>query len=1107
MNRLLLGSVCLVASFLFAQSPQANVSGVITDSQKASVPQVEVSAQNIATGQTYRARTNDTGFYSLQALPIGAYRISAEKQGFRRAVRDQLTLTTGQSLEMDLVLEVGAVSESVTVSAEASLLETRTSDASQLVEARSIEDMPLGDRRTMNIIRLTGAAVFVNYDTGGKPNFSLAGGRTQSQNFYMDGGTIQNMRLGIGQVDTDPPVETVAEVKVLSNSYSAEYGGSAGGVIVATTKSGTNRIRGAAYEYLRNDKLDAANYFAPVVNGEKQRAPLRYNVFGATVGGPVVVPRLFNGKDRVFFYFAYEGSRRRDGATDQFNTPSAEQRAGDFSKTFQANGSLLAIYDPNTTRIVAGRNVRDQFPGNVIPQARFDKAGANLVQFYPLANRAPDNITGANNFRANYVTGLNRDAYLAKGDINISDKDRLSVRYLYNSDNRDYTAVMTNAAAETRGPALRHQNFFYGTYTRVFSPSLINEFRFTYGTRINHELSFGLGQGWPSKLGLKGVPDNAFPQFNVTGFRALGTGAQERQQYPIQQYQWVNNLSWIRGRNAFKFGVEVRPSFNHEFNFPTVSGSFTMSPLATGLPGTSASGNGFATLLLGAPTGFSARQTEELDRRSWYTAWFVQDDWAVHPDLTLNAGVRWETDSPIYDVNNRMNGFDMAQINPVSGTPGVVKFMGLSGFQTKPYGIDLNNFGPRVGLAWKPFGSANTVVRGGFGAFFAHPFDGGAPTSSSLGFELSANINSPDNGVTIPFRLQDGVPGLNPAKPPLNDSYGAVKAGVNPNTSVSFYELGRRTGYSLQHNLAIQRNMKGGILVEASYLANLSRKLPSSSMSLNQVRPETLSAASTQKDRPYPQFTNVTLNFPSLGVSNYHAMMLRTEKRFAKGFNFLASYTWSKFLNNTNEGGSVLGGEGGTYSNLYNRRMDYGPSENDIPHRLTLSGVYELPVGKGRMVDVGRVADWIAGGWSMGGVLGLQSGPAFTINTQVNTVYSAIGALRADVSKNPNLGAGERTLLRWFDTAAFTQPAAAKFGNQGINILRGDGLVNVDLSFMKGFPLPGEGRKLQFRCELFNGFNHPNFGLPGRSFGGPGFGVVGSAGPARSIQMGLRLVY
>ncbi|MBI5281544.1 MAG: TonB-dependent receptor [Candidatus Solibacter usitatus] len=1089
-----------------AQSPQATVSGIITDAQKASVPGVEVTAINAATGQTYRTRSNQTGFYSLQALPIGSYNVSAERPGFRRAVHNSLLLTTGQNLEMDMVLEVGSVTESVTVAAQASLLETRTSDSSQLVEARSVEDMPLGDRRTMNIVRMTGAAVFVNYDSGGKPNFSLAGGRTQSQNFYMDGGTIQNMRLGIGQLDTDPPVETVAEVKVLSNSFAAEYGGSAGGVIVATTKSGTNQLRGAAYEYLRNERLDAANFFAPVVDAKKQRAPLRYNVFGVTAGGPVVVPKLYSGKDKAFFYFAYEGSRRRDGFTDQFGVPTPAQRQGDFSTTFAANGSLVPVYDPLTTRVEGGKTVRDLYPGNRIPSGRLDKAAANLMPLYPLPNRAPDNVTGANNYRANYVMVLNRNAYLSKGDINLSDKDRLSVRYLYNSDDRDYTTVMANAAADTRGPALRHQNFFYGTYTRVFTPSLINEFRFTYGNRINHEMSFGLGGGWPSRLGIKGVPDAAFPQFNTTGFRALGNGSQERRQYPIEQLQYVNNLSWTHGRNTFKFGAEIRPSYNYEENYPTISGSFTFSSQATAMPGNASTGYGLASLLAGAVTGFSARQTEVLNRVSWYSAWFVQDDWQPHSDLTLNLGLRWETDTPIRDINNRMNGFDMSARNPVSLTPGVIRFMGLDGFRTSPWSTDWNNFGPRVGLAWKPFGAARTVLRAGFGFFFAHPFDRGAPTSASLGYELSSAINSPDNGVTIPFYLQNGVPGYSPTKPPLNDSYGAVRVGQTANTAVTFFEENRRTGYSMQWNLSLQRDFSG-ILTEVTYLANASRKLANANLTINQVRPELLTAQSSQKDRPFPQFSNVSLVAPSLGVSNYHALMFKAERRFAKGYSFLANYTWSKFLNNTDEGGSALGAEGGTYSNLYNRRADYGPSENDIPRRLTLSGVYELPFGKGRPHPLAGAADAVLGGWSLGGILTLQSGPPFTVNTQVNSVYSAAGALRADVSRNPALPGGERTLLRWFDTLAFSQPAAAKFGNQGVNILRADGTTNIDFSIMKGWHLPGEGRKLQLRGEFLNAMNHPDFGVPGRTFGGPGFGIVGSARAGRSVQLGLRLVY
>ena len=1098
-------AVCSLA--VLAQSPQATISGTVTDAQKAAVPAVEIIAASVATGQIYRTVTNETGFYSLPALPIGAYTFTAEKGGFRKAVRNDLVLTTGQSLELDIVLEVGAVSESVTVSAQASLLETRTSDSSQLVEARSVEDMPLGDRRTMNIVRMTGAAVFVNYDSGGKPNFSLAGGRTQSQNFYMDGGNIQNMRLGIGQVDTDPPVETVAEVKILANNYAAEYGGSAGGVIVATTKSGTNQLHGAAYEYLRNEKFDAANFFAPWDGTQKKRAPLRYNVFGATVGGPVMIPRLVNGKDRMFFYFAYEGSRRSDGFTTTFTTPTADQRAGNFSTTLNAAGAMVPIYDPDTTRTAGGKAVRDQFPGNVVPSSRLDPVGVKLLPFWPMPNKAAANLTGANNYATNYVQKLTRDAFLVKGDISITEKDRLSLRYLYNSDDLDYTTYLTDIAADPRSQALRHQNFFYGSYTRVFTPTLLTEFRFNYGNRINWTRSYGLNGGWPSKLGLKGVPDDAFPQFNVTGFQGLGNGAQERQQFPIQQFQWTNITTWIQGKNSFKFGFEIRPSYNYEINRPLVSGSFALSPLATGLPGSTTTGFGLASLLVGAPTGFSARTTEVLDRSTYYNAAFVQDDWNVHPDLTLNLGLRWETDTPIKDYSNRMNGFDQRQINPVSGTPGVVKFMGMDGFRTTPYGTDWNNFGPRIGFAWKPFGSSKTVIRGGWGAFFAHPFDAGAPTSASLGFELSAAINSPDNGVTIPFRLKEGVPGYSPTKPALDDGYGAVKVGTNPKTAVTFYEENRRTGYSMQHNLTIQRDLFAGWMVEAGYLANLSRKLASSNLGMNQVRPEILTAASTQKDRPFPQFSNVTIVLPTLGITNYHALLTKVEKRFSQGFNFLGTYTWSKNLNNTNEGGSVLGAEGSVYSNYYNRRADYGYSENDIPRRLTLSGVWELPLGTGKKFLSGSPARYFLGGWSLGGIFTAQSGPPFTVTTQVNSVYSAVGALRANVSGNPNLPNDQRILGRWFDTSVFSQPAAATFGNQGVNMLRSDGTLNMDVSFQRAFSLPGEGRKLQFRGEMFNLANHADFGVPGRVFGGPGFGVVSSARGARSIQLGLRLVY
>jgi hypothetical protein len=341
------------------------VSGIVSDAQGAVVPGAAVTALHRGTGIRTAVSTNSEGAFSIRPLPIGDYSIQIEHTGFKRFENTGITLTTGQSLELNVTLELGAVAESVQVTGGAQILETRTSDVGQLVEAKTIEDMPLGDRRSMQMVNIIGGAVFVNYDAGAKPNFSLAGGRTQSQMLWLDGGSGQNLRLGVGQMDIDPPVEVVQEVKVIANNYAAEYGGSAGGVIITTLKSGTNRFRGSLFEYLRNEKLDAANFFAPVQDNRKIKAPLRYNVFGGTFGGPI-------RRDRTFFFFTYEGSRRFEGATRTLTVPTEQQRTGDFSATRNAAGALVPIFDPNTTRQDGTRMVRDPFPNNQIPSGRLD---------------------------------------------------------------------------------------------------------------------------------------------------------------------------------------------------------------------------------------------------------------------------------------------------------------------------------------------------------------------------------------------------------------------------------------------------------------------------------------------------------------------------------------------------------------------------------------------------------------------------------------------------------------------------------------------------------------------------------------------------------------
>lgn len=1082
-----------------AQQTEASISGVISDAQGAPVPGATVAVTSLDTGSKNNVQANESGYFAVRPLPIGRYTLVVESSGFRRHQREGILLTTGQVLELNVALELGQVSESVTVTADVPLLESKTSEASQLIESKTIEDMPMGDRRALNIVEVTGAAVFIASETGGSPSFSLAGGRAGSQMFWIDGGAGQNMRLGVASSNVDPPIETLQEIKIMGNGFSAEFGASAGGVVIANTKSGTNRFKGSLFEYFRNEKLDAPNFFSPVIGGSKQRPSLRYNVFGATIGGPL-------RRDRTFFFFAYEGSRRGDGQVRTLTVPSIEQRRGDFSGTFTARG-LATIYDPYSGRQNGSAIVRDAFPGNVIPQARFDAIAAKLVPFFPEPNRPADDVTGANNFRLNDVNRSKRHNITAKVDHSLSSSNKLTFRYLYSGDESVRSSVYPNPAADTINQTDGQTTFWYGTWTRIVSPTMINELRVTYGARSFHSFARGAGESWPSRLGFQGVADDFFPNIAPAAYAALGASSQDRQQFPIRQGQLVESLSWVKGKKTIKIGGEIRPSLNHEVLRATVSGRYVFSRGFTGAVGNAFTGNGFATMLLGIPTNFETRATDVLDRRSWYYSWFAQNDWSVTPSLTLNLGVRWEADSPMVDLNNAMNSFDPLALNPVSGTPGAVKFLCRDGFRCTPYDADWNNFGPRVGIAWRPFGLQKTVIRTGYGIFFAHPFDRAVPNAATLGFEQSAQLILQDNSLTVPYTLSAGLPIPPQTREALNDGFGAVPFGRNATRAVTYFETNRRSGYSQQLSFRVQHELPGRAVVEYGYIGNLSRKLSGANLQMNQIPPALLAAGSSFRDRPFPQFSGVSLVAPSLGVSSYHAGVVKLEKRFSRGFNFLSTYTWSKFLDNSDSGNNAFGNEGNSYSNFYNRRADWGPSTLDIRHRLTASSVFQLPFGKGKPYLNRHWTRILAGGWSLGGVLVMQSGGPVTVTTQTNTTFAFSGGpQRADVISNPDLPVGERAILRWFDTSAFRQPASYTFGNQGIGLIRADGLIGVNASIIRTFR-PRENVQLQFRGEMFNLPNHPNFAPPGQVFEGPGFGIVNSARAARQVQLGLRLVF
>ena len=561
----------------------------------------------------------------------------------------------------------------------------------------------------------------------------------------------------------------------------------------------------------------------------------------------------------------------------------------------------------------------------------------------------------------------------------------------------------------------------------------------------------------------------------------------------------------MRGKHSLKYGFEARKSTNHEQNLPTASGQFSFTAQGTQNPGVTATGNGFASMLAGFTNTFIQTQSPEAERHSWYLAGYLQDDFTVSPRLTLNIGLRWETDTPMIDNHNLMNGFDLNQINPVSNSPGVVKFMGFNGFRTNPWNGDWNNFGPRFGFAYRPKFSNKIVVRGGYAVQFAHPFDSGQPASANLGFGINVNYATVDNGITAPFLLKNGVPNTF-VSPTLNDSWGAVAAGKATTTAVTFFDESRRTGYSQQANLSIQYQIASSMIMEVTAMSNIGHKLANSNLPINQIPSSILSPTHAfVADRPFPQFSSVSILSPSIGDSRYTAGYIRLSKRFTRGININASYTRATFLDNSFEGGATIGADGGAYSNQYNRRADWGPSANDIRHRVTFSSVYELPFGYGKRWLAKGITGQITGGWTLGTVLVMQSGAPFTVTTNTNnTNANSSGAQRADVLGDPILPKDVRNSKRWFDTTKFAQPATYTFGNGGRDSMRSPGLLNGDLSILRNFKI-GDFAKLQFRGEFLNVMNHTNLGNPNAAFGNAAFGQISTAKPARVMQVGVNL--
>lgn len=1073
----------LIGISLSAQTGTGGLTGLVTDATGGIVPESTIQLINEDSGAKLTTVTNEVGIYRFASLVPGSYRLEIEKIGFDRLVRRGVTVNVGQVTPIDLTLQVGQNTQTVTVEVSSPLVESQSSSQGQLVSRRMVSGLPMPNRAATALAALAPGVVMIDTGQGAEnyPVFSIAGGRARNQNFTLDGGNVTNaVGLTRPQQMTSLPMDAMQEFRVISNSYSAEHGHSAGGVVVLSTRSGTNEFHGSAFEFLRNSVLDARNFFAA------ERPPLRLNQYGFTLGGPI-------RKDKTHFFGSWEQTRQVSSAIVLQTVPDAAQQGGDFSNLRNSAGQQIVIYDPATT---AGRT-RQPFANNVIPQNRFDPVSQAALVYWPSPNRAGTS-TGANNFGANNNSALSRNIVVAKLDHQLRPNDQLTARYYINDsfiDNRGSFGKPVSDPDANFNDA-RIQSIMVG-HTHIFRPTLINDLKVSYLQRKFLDYRYGADQNLAASLGLTGVTGAAFPTFTLPGYAALGGPANvSRTQTPIRDLQFLESLSWFRGKHAFKFGVEHRRGSNKEIRDRSSAGSFGISPLITSLPGVSGTGNSLASFLLGEVNSANLIVSDQILSRAYYWAGYVQDDWRITDRLTLNIGFRWETELPRRVDGDMQNSFDPYAINPISGTPGIVTFSGRNGLPRPAFNTDWNNIGPRAGFAWRLPGEV--VLRGGAGIFYGPTVSNTIGDTASLGFSTNSTLVVSQAEILSAMQLRNGYPAI--VRPPLDAGFGAVAPGQRSTTAVTFFERDRPTPISYQYNLSVQREIGRNNVVELGYMANISHHLTANDLSLNQVAPQLMGAGDAQARRPFPQFSNVSIINPAIGNSTYHGGFVRAERRFSSGFSFLAHYTFSKFIDDVVSSNEY--GDPQSYMDAYNRRLDKGLSGSDVPHRLIVSGLYEVRQFKGN-----RILNTAAGGWKIGGFVTMQSGAPFSVITAANATNAfPAGAIRPNLIGNPVLSSDEQSLARWFNTAAFAAPPQFQFGNSPRSGLRGGSLQTVDMTLSKDFAIR-ERYHAEIRSEFYNLLNHANFDMPGHTLGNADFGAVLSARPGRAVQLGLRLSF
>lgn len=1068
---LLLGAALLfLAPAVLAQTAQ--LTGRVNDATGAVVPGAQVTATNTATGFKRETVTNEEGNYVIPLLQPGSYQVMVQKPGFRPILQSDVTLQVEQVVRLDFQMEAGEVTETVNITASGLGLERETSSVGQVIENKTIVTLPLNGRNYTQLVALMPGAT-PNQGSRAADGISLNGNRTFQNTYLIDGVDNNNYILGVDTSSTQalrPSVDSIQEFKVESANYSAEYGRSAGGIVSLAIKSGSNEFHGSVFEFLRNDKLDANNFFSN--RAHLERPPLRFNQFGGTLGGPIF-------KNHTFFFVSYQGTRDKRSRTGTTTVPTREMINGNFGS--------INIYDP--ANVVDG--VRQQFPDNIIPESRIDPVGRRLAALYP----APNQPGSVNNYVANVPTSDTADQLDLRFDHSFRAQDTLFVRYSWSD--REIFQDSFFAAPGNGGngfgdyPLLTTPKAFSiaGGETHVFSTSLVNEVRIGFTRNRSNQLTTASAPLY-ADFGITGVPLfdglTGLPQITVTGFASLGDRTFTPNPKLVEILQLTDNLSWNRGNHAFKFGADLRFRKNFAGTSSNARGSLSFNGQFTSRTPGQGAGSALADLLLGLTNTATLTTLLTGDFRDRYYGFYVNDTWRVTPRLSVNIGLRYEVQLPMWEVENRMANFDF---NPGSPTFGTLVDARDGGIRDRTFSNpDRNNFAPRLGFAYEL--TPKTVVRGSFGVFYGGL---GYQAIAQLGaanppYFLNVALPSATNAATSSLILSNGFP------PDLLNQQNLR----NPALYSQPEEFPSSEIY--QWNLNVQRELPGEIVLTTAYVGSSSARLRGF-IDINDPLP---GPGAVNPRRPFPDFGAITFSSP-FAHATYHALQAKAERRFSGGLSMLASYTWSHSIDNSVDaedasGGSVLP------QNPRNLRGEKASSSIDLRHRFVGSVIYDLPFGREGLGGGNVVLRALLSGWQLGGIFVAQTGFPLTPTITPNPANTT-GPARPNMLRDPNLSSSERTIDRWYDPSAFAAAEPFNFGNASRNVIRAPGMVNLDLLIARNFQI-AERFRLEFRGEMYNAPNSVHLGRPNVAVNqGQAGRITTTQAPARQVQLGLRLAF